>query len=165
MDFRAICHGCAPPAPSVRDSKRQGFRRCNPRLSLSRTAEIPCNSRCMAGMTTNCCSPCLRAKQSSCRTLFEVWLSPQLEKSPEGASCWRWMKTAERANSYPAAGTPSGKSCKRSQDSSLSRNMNAGDDIPSQMIKKGKPHFVASSSPLVIIQHYNLQEYFRPFFI
>src|ERR1700674_1145478 len=72
-------------------------------------ATIRCNSRCTAGMTTNCCSPCLRAKQSSCRSPFKVCFSPLLEKSPESESCWCWKRTAARGNSYPAAGMPSAK--------------------------------------------------------
>src|SRR6267378_4178263 len=71
---------------------------------------IPCNSRCTAGMTTNCCSPCLRPKQSSCRSPFKVCVSPPLEKLPESESCWCWKRTAARGNSYPAVGIPSAKS-------------------------------------------------------
>src|SRR5216683_1583079 len=122
MDFRAICHGCALPARSAPDWKRQRFRRCKPGISLSSMAAIPYNSRCTAGMTTSCCSPCLRAKQNSCRRPFEVWLLPQLAKLPETGTCWCWKRTAERPNSYPAAGIPSAKSSSHGQYPSLTRS-------------------------------------------
>src|SRR6266478_6539317 len=61
-------------------------------------------------MTTSSCSPCLPAKQSSCRSPFEACASPPLEKSPERESCWCWKRTAAQRHSYPAAGIPSAKS-------------------------------------------------------
>src|SRR2546423_12601836 len=82
----------------------------------SSMATTPYNSRCMAGMTTNCCSPCLRAKQGFCRKPFGVCVSRRLEKSPQSESCGCWKRTAERVNSLPADGIPSGKSYRCGQD-------------------------------------------------
>src|SRR5256714_6996977 len=60
----------------------------------------------MAGMTTNCCSPCHRRRPSSCPSRFRVWVWPRLEKSPASETCCCSKRTVGRVNSLPLDGIP-----------------------------------------------------------
>src|SRR2546427_13252857 len=66
----------------------------------------------MAGMTTNCCSPCRRRRSSSCPSRFKVWVWPPLEKSPASETCCWSKRTVGRVPSLPLDGIPFEKGCR-----------------------------------------------------
>src|SRR5260370_6023275 len=127
MDSRAICHGFAPQARSVPNWKARRFQRSDSQKLPSGSTTIRFTLPCMAEMTTNCYSPYLLEKQSSCRIPFVAYASQRLEELPENARCSSRIRTAERVRSRHAVGIPSGKSCRHGQSSEPDRKCRCPD--------------------------------------
>jgi len=112
--FERSARLCAASAVGARLEKAKIPRVKSPDLALKHGRD-PLQLALHGGTTTSCYSPCLRAKQSSCRRPFEVWPHP-IGKITRERVLLMLAENGRASQLIPSGWDPSGKGSSHGQD-------------------------------------------------
>jgi len=97
---------CAASAVGCPTGKLEDFRWSDSQKLPSNSATTTTPRVAWRETITNYCSPCHRAKQSSCRILFTACASLRLEESPKNANCYCGMRPTKMSQLTPRGWDP-----------------------------------------------------------